>query len=419
MSPFSTNQEKRDRGVSRRSGPWARGDSLGFTLLEMMIAIGISMVAIGAGAAALVTQYQSTRTADLIRAGVATDRYAMTHMESKLRLAGYGIDPALAFDFYTPGIATGCTVGPPCRDFVNQPDELMFLSRNPLYRYRPYNTTVAGQPCNTQPACYDGNVFPVVSASATTLTLTSYTNVTFEEGRVLEILCANAQSPTLVTLMAPGVSATGTPTAGNSVTVNLSPTAIGNPYTQALPTCATQPGALAFLVDRHHYYVQDPGDGGTPWLMYDTGLWSNSGGDRYPVAKNVKDMQVAYVLTPNSNGAAPDTNANWVIGDDPTKPEQPKAPTGPPYKPTYGTPLTDPSTFGTGAMAAGNIRGVRVELRIQSDGPDLTQSIKWAGDKVNSTENNANQVLSVKQHHLYTAETDIHVRNMEATTPSF
>jgi hypothetical protein len=136
------------------------------------------------------------------------------------------------------------------------------------------------------------------------------------------------------------------------------------------------------------------------------------------VAKNVLDMQIAYLLNPNTNGPAPDSNANWIIGDQSGTQEQPLAPTAIPFKPTYGTPQTDPSTFGPGALAAGNVRGVRVQLRIESDGRDQTQAANWVGDSSPPAENRTTPV-QVAQHRIFRAETSIYLRNMESATPAF
>ena len=81
----------------------------GFTLVEVMAATAISMVAVFAAANALIGQYGALQGHDLKRMGNGSARDATQFLDYSLRLAGFGIDPRWGIDF-----SYRCA-GQPCR----------------------------------------------------------------------------------------------------------------------------------------------------------------------------------------------------------------------------------------------------------------------------------------------------------------
>jgi type II secretory pathway pseudopilin PulG len=384
----------------------------GFTLLEVMVAGVISVVAVAAAANALVGQYAALQSHDLKRMANSSAREATQFLESTLRLTGFGIDPRFGIDFsYHCGAQ-------PCRDSTTGPDELVVVSRDPRYQY-----LASGEGgCADPNGCFSGDAWPISSATTSppSLTVTLPPGTALEAGRVVLAFCARAQSPVMLTLSA-GV---GVPTSSPARSVVLNqfsadPTLGAYNATGALQPCHGQPGAALFLVDRWRFFVQTLN--GVPWLMLDMGRDLNGDGvlppadqdDLIPVAKNVVDMQVAYVLDPCLGfPAGPDSDGDWVIGNVKGLQEEPLLITNP-AAPSYGTPSGDPARCTT--MNAANVRGLRVSLRLRSDRPDHNHPPGWAGDVLNNAENRV-QTLNVPGYRLFTAEVMVTLRNMASTT---
>ena len=384
----------------------------GFTLLEVMVASAISLVAVIAAANALVGQYGAVQSHDLKRMANGSAREATQFLESTLRLAGFGIDPRWGIDFsYRCGQQ-------PCRDSATGPDELVLVNRDPKYRYLPQGEggcTVAG-------GCFTGDAWAITSAniSPPSLTVTLSPGTVLEAGRMVLAMCAGAQSPVMLTLaVAVGVPSASPPT--SKVLNQFSGDATLGPYnaTGALQTCHGQPGAALFLVDRWHFFIQTLN--GTPWLMLDMGRDLDGDGilppedqdDLIPVAKNVVDMQVAYALDPCPGyPSGPDSNGDWVIGNAKGTREEPLLVTNP-VAPIYDTPSGDPARCST--LSPAYVRGVRISLRLRSDRPDHTQQAGWAGDVLNNAENRTG-AFNVPGYRLFPAELNVTLRNMASTT---
>ena len=385
----------------------------GFSLLEIMMATVVSLVAVAAAASALSTQLTVLQGRDLKRGANSSSREATQYLDDTLRLAGFGIDPRYAVDF-----VYRCP-SQPCRDSVTGPDELVVVSRDP--RYQVLAQGEGG--CANAAGCYAGDAWPItaVTTNPPSLTVTFQPGVSLEAGRVVLAMCAGAQSPVMLTLASTVGLPSGNP-AGNVVVNRFSADATLGAYnaTTGLQACHGQPGAVLFLVDRSRFFVQTLN--GTPWLMLDTGRDLDGDGvlpptdqdDLIPIAKNVIDMQVAYALDPCPGYATgPDSNQNWMLGDAKGVREEPLLVTNP-AGPTYGTPTGDPSRCTT--LNAANVRAVRVSLRIRSDRQDHTQATNWNGDVLTNAENRTG-TLNVPGYHLYPAELFVTLRNMASTTP--
>ncbi len=393
----------------------------GVTLIELLVGTSIAVFALAIGSMAMLAQTQAIRAMDLTRGANTASRETMQQIEHNLRLLGWGIDPHFAVDLSTNCISA--TPPGPCRDQVNAPDQLAFVARNPMYRF--LNQNESG--CTLVNGCTYGKVWPITAMTAgapNTITITPQatnpSTIMFEMGRVALALCAGGQSATMVTL-------SQNYTVTNSGSFLLTPTATNKPpYNDwnSLQACHGQPGAMLFLVDRYRYFIQNFGT--TPWLMLDVGLDLNANGilppadtaDLIPIAKDIEDMQVAYVIPPNPACAiAPDNgpgaNGDWIIGNNPGIVEEPVG-TAATVAPTYTTPSTDPSRCNS--LNAANVRAIRVSLRIRSDKPDPTHGPGWTGDSIPYPENRVGTATG-GSYRRYTSETEITLRNLDSRSP--
>lgn len=374
----------------------------GFSLIELMVASAIAILVIATASMALLSQYQGMQTADFSRLANGSSRSAISNIETSLRRAGWGIDPRYALDF-----KYNCA-GTPCRDKTNGPDELAFVSRNPMYRWLDNGEGA----CATAGGCFTGNAWPPVlpPPTAGSVTVAFPAGYTLHKGQVILVTCASGLNPVMFTLSA-GVT-------GGQTTLSAAPDVAGDPYNNPsgiVPgDCHEQAGAAVFLVDRFRYFIQTIN--GTPWLMLDTGLDLNDDGtlppgdtaDLIPVAKNVEDMQVAYVM--NSSATMPVVSTDWIVGDDPGTQEEPAFSA---TQPLYSTPLDDPSRF---LNLAGNVRAVRVSLIIRSDRTDKSHGTSWTGEQIPNAENRT-AASPAGQWRRYTAETEITLHNLESRLP--
>jgi type IV pilus assembly protein PilW len=273
--------------------------SRGFTLVELLIgaAVGsILLLSINVTFISQAQQYQSHASRRAIQAGA---RQALSFMERKLRLAGYGVHPdraVLAYDSYDV-VSDSAVPG--------YPDAVVVHSRAPLFRR------------------------PVQSASSTQITLPATAPLAepMRRGQILLLLCPLAADYAFVTVGA--YLPTGT--------VNI-------PVDQTAPAAAPNsptsgPGRLfrehesldrpcfdhatVVKIDRSAFYVamfDDDGDpsteGRTPFLMMHQGLDMPSAlsiegdgvidaSDAVPVAEGIEQLQAAYILNSNTPTGQP------------------------------------------------------------------------------------------------------------------
>ncbi|HET9157716.1 MAG TPA: prepilin-type N-terminal cleavage/methylation domain-containing protein, partial [Myxococcaceae bacterium] len=353
-----------------------RAPRKGFTLVEVLVATTVSMVAVAAASQALITQYTALQGRDLSRQANGSAREATQFLDTTLRMTGFGVDPRYAID-----LMYRCTTQP-CRDSATGPDELVVVSRDPRYRYQAQGEGTCGNPAG----CLSGDAWPITAATTNppSLTVTFQPGNAVEAGRVVLAMCAGGQNPVMLTLAAPVGLSSANP-AGSVVINRFSTDTTLGPYNAvgSLLTCHGQPGAALFLIDRSRFFVQNLN--GTPWLMLDTGRDLDGDGvlppadqdDLIPVAKNVVDMQVAYALDPCGGvPAGPDYDGDWVIGDSKGHQEEPLRVTVP-AAPTYATASNDPARC---TLSPANVRAIRVSLRLQSDRVDHSRTTAWNGD---------------------------------------
>jgi type IV pilus assembly protein PilW len=163
-------------------------DARGFSLIELLIASLVTVVLILGAASLLLAQQATFRSTSSERAVQETGRIALEHIAGNLRRAGFGVDPGLAFDFgaqttarmdrafaggtfATNSLACGTAVS--CRDRVDGPDELVFLSRDPAFGH----ALVTAGP----------------TASSTTLTIQGPLLQPLHKGQILQVMCYSGQ----------------------------------------------------------------------------------------------------------------------------------------------------------------------------------------------------------------------------------
>jgi type IV pilus assembly protein PilW len=297
-----------------RHGPPTRG----FSLVELLVALAVSLLVVGGAMALLLSQQRMFQTSSADRAVQETGRVALEEITSSLRLAGYGIDPGYAFDFgalahvsqdRAPQGATvtaastfaDCT-SVTCRDSITGPDEIVFRYRNPSFV-----RSLAQAPTGT-----------------TSITIAGPLGAPLYQGQILQVMCFAGDMLWAYVTVGQTVAAT----TANTVTVPLA-TGVANEFPfqndylanscfgaaagRGATAAAFAAAAKVYKVDQFRYYVAtfdasgavvaSGTAGARPFLMLDQGLLDGGNPIRRVVTPDVEDLQLAY-LFPSSATAA-------------------------------------------------------------------------------------------------------------------
>ena len=392
----------------------------GFTLVELVVALGIGAVVVMGAVALLIGQQRAFQTGAADRALQEAGRVAIESLTSNLRMAGFGIDPALAFDFgaeedvpmarapegtavSTPGFQCGTAVS--CRDKVDGPDEIVFLQRNPYFAY-PLAVGYSG---------------------GTTLTLTGPLRTPLRAGQILQVICftgnmywayvqvasdvdpsAAAQVPVTIT----GASGTDFP----QQNALLADACFNSAAPQGSTAATVADAAKVYKVDRYRYFVQSYDDqgnvqpwgtaGARPYLMLDRGL-----GAVEVVAPDVEDLQLSYAFPASAPALqAIGATASTAIAAGPEGIDvAPEA-----GIPTYGDDANAPSRL---TQHPANIRAVRVGVVVRS--AEFDPTLSNAGDRVIPAAGNRPDVTGPAGFRRLLIETTTAVRNLDARAPFF
>jgi len=340
----------------------------GFTLVELMISVLVSAMVIAAAVALLIGQQRLFQSTSADRALQDSARVALGELNDSLRMAGYGVDPGLAFDFgqlsnivapQAPLVAGTtvrtlgyqCAADVACRDRVDGSDEIVFYSRDPFFGHR---VTGVG--------------------SATAISISGPLNAPLYQGQVLQLMCTSGTMPWAYVTVGGYVA----PSAGlGNVAVGLAPggaSALDFPNQNAsmADPCFGDGSALVAKVDRYRYHVEtrDPAGnvvppqtlGSRPFLMLEQGLTDQDGAALFtPVAADVEDVQFSYLFplaavtqVGETAGAAIAAGAAGIdLGA---------------LGPGYGTNLTDASRT---THHPANIRAVRVFVVVRPPTADI------------------------------------------------
>ena len=235
----------------------------GFSLIEMIVSVAILAFVVAGISAVLIKQSQASSAQNLQSDLEESGRLALLEIARAVRVAGYGIDPAAAFDFgrfncTTPGNPATCNVTG--RDRTDAPDELVVAWRDPMFARKVTTKTGAGP---------------------YTLTLDSALKARVDAGRIVQLLCDGAENSSYM-------AATNTRNIGDSdITVRVLTAADGYfPITD--PTDGCYATATVLLVERTRYFVANDGDG-VPTLWRDR---AHGGPER--LFRGIEDLQLSY-----------------------------------------------------------------------------------------------------------------------------
>jgi prepilin-type N-terminal cleavage/methylation domain-containing protein len=335
----------------------------GFSLLELLVAMGVTSIVVAGISIILVKQSQASVKQSQQRSLEETGRQALLELAYAVRMAGAGIAPTAAFDFdhyacSSVGDATTCNnnpgierapltptpASPGKRDKTDGSDELVVSYRDPVF---------------------SRNVKAKTGSGPYTVTLDKPLTTTIRQGRIGMLLCSGADPVSYVkfsTDAAAGVS---------DVTLALVENTDGN-YPKVPPDDGCFANAAFVLVERVRYFVANDFDG-VPALFRDRGR----AGDPQVLFRGIEDLQLTYTIGPAPAGSGLTGNAGcgtgWVYGVCPTA--------GIPLDTAVAdpdwikAPYDDPSRF---KSRPANIRSVEINLvgRATQASPDK------AGDPV-------------------------------------
>lgn len=302
----------------------------GVTLIELMVATAIGLVAIVGALGVL--QVQSAALGKQLGGSQARDQgtAALGVLEKAVRTAGLGVDPQMAFDFDSyacklPGGPLNTSESTNCsalkRDAVDAPDELVVAYRDPLY-----STNAAPSPgytgCPSGATNFIGKAWSVRSATASSVTLAMKPGDVIYRGQNLQIACDDGITYLYATVSSAKTSVAATSTACSDTTLQLYSTQANDLFNQpsGLSTaCFGTGNARAFAVRRERYFLRRDTSVNPPrsFLMLDQGLDRNDDGaltdaDLLPVAADIEDMQIAYGLDQVGILALPTAPTGWL-----------------------------------------------------------------------------------------------------------
>lgn len=278
----------------------------GFSLIELMMVVGITSVVVAGISLVLVKQSAASVKQTQQRSLEETGRQALLELAYAVRMAGSGIAPTAAFDFdhyacSSPGTATTCNnekgrdtppkpASPGLRDKTDGPDELVVSYRDPVF----VRTVTSLSPLN--------------ATGPYTVGIDKALTAPIKAGRIAMILCSGADPVTYL--------AFSNDAAVNDMSVTLRPVQDADgvyPKQGATESCFTS-GTLV-LVERVRYFVANDFDG-VPALFRDRGR----AGDPAVLFRGIEDLQLVYTIGPPGTGATGDSGCGtgplqgWVYG---------------------------------------------------------------------------------------------------------
>jgi len=322
----------------------------GFSLVELLVVVGITSVVVAGISTVLVKQSQASVKQTQQRTLEETGRQALLELAFAVRMAGAGIVPTAAFDFdhyacNTPGTASTCNnnpgierapltptpAAPGLRDKIDGPDELVVSYRDPVF---------------------SRNVKGIAGLGPYTVTIDKGLTAPIRQGRIAMLLCSGADPVSYVKFSADAAAGALT------VTLNAVEDADGT-YPKTPPTDNCFANSSMVLVERARYYVAKDFDG-VPALFRDRGRT----GDPQVLFRGIEDMQLTYTIGPPPAGSALPTivgcGTGWVFGScDQGIPLNPAVPDPDWIKDAYDSP-----TRFTARPA--NIRSVEINLVARS-----------------------------------------------------
>lgn len=319
----------------------------GFTLIELMVSSAVTFLTVLAVSAAFLGYTQSFYTQAGVRGGQASLRQTHLMVVRNLRMAGYGVEPPLAFDF-PAGWSRDTTSSP---SSVNRSDRLIFRMRNPAF------SAMASDVSDSEIKLAK----PLTSA--------------LRRGQIIQVVCPGSIAWTYARL--------STNAAVGDLKLVLETKTGTFPNLNQVQPCFSSAGSLGvyvFKIDVYDYSIRlidedgDPLTPGRPYLFRRHGLEEGDPADSYgePVAEDIEALRVSFL----------DANGVQFIPD-PTL-----------TAPQYDTPLDDPLRNVATNPHPANIRAVVVGLVARSttrdSGADINQmnQIPSFGRKADGTSEN-------------------------------
>jgi type IV pilus assembly protein PilW len=350
----------------------------GFTLIELTIAVAISLIVLAGIVAVVLSQQQAYADGHRQREAQGSARAALSFVEESLLLAGYGMDAPLALDFdrYVAGPPLCPTDLDPCPRDGGDADEIVFYNRNPRY-WVPMDYAAAPQ----------GNAWRVLSISEAEVRIRARKGDTFPENQILQAVCRAGSGFAYFTVAANTSAANDM-----DLPIPLKPSATTDPFLRQDATTAACFGggeARLYLIDRHRFHIRPVG--AESFLVHDLGTDRNLDGtideaDELVLAAGIETIQFAYILT-NPTLAPRGTTADETIAMAPgagTKSANGistlQFPTATGVDPASGS-VYAPTSFYPHSVGPptpevrltdhqANIRAIRVALRARSTLPD-------------------------------------------------
>jgi prepilin-type N-terminal cleavage/methylation domain-containing protein len=355
----------------------------GFTLLELVISMGMTAIIVAAAVTLFLNMHRGYHAGAGDRALQETAQTALLGVGSRIRKAGYGIDPAYALDFgdlarvQQQALRSGqklsafqtyaCAADVRCRDQVGGAagsDELVLYARNPMFSR------------------------PVIRADGAHLEIRGDLTRPIRPGQVLMVMCLTDSRPRAYVTASRAVPEVIPPDPAAAVNVFLQPGVLTAgrstfPFQndQLLDACFSDGNAVVAQVDRYRFFVAWYDDAGAvvppqtagarPYLMLDQGLSGAAGPILTPVAENVEDLQLTYFFAPAAaNGGIRPTGATLGtnIAD-----EGASLTVGPAMTVAVDPPLLD-DPLDAASRTTGhpnNVLAVRVSVVVRSPEPDL------------------------------------------------
>lgn len=321
----------------------------GFTLTELLVGLVVTSIVMVAVTSVVIGIQQGYQADTEMKVVTESGRTAIDYLERTVALAGYGIDPRIAFDTSGDG---GAVAG-----FNGE-----VLSDHLAFRYRDPSFGVMG------------------SLAGTTLNFATGPGYEFPAGTMFMLMCSTPQAdgtfPAAFVRLDADVAATATSTVVS---------AAGAPFNIINTTdpCISS-NARVFLVRESRIRVVNIPEvvngvtSNRPWLVRFRSVQGegdpSDAGSYDPIAPDVENFQVAYAMQTNPDGGAPVDGAgnnsivgDGVAGDAVVAVAQPTNPfIG---QPVYTTPYSDSLRF---INVPANIRAVHVALSVRSTRRDPT-----------------------------------------------
>jgi prepilin-type N-terminal cleavage/methylation domain-containing protein len=256
--------------------------SRGFTLIEVLLSVAILSAVIAGISGLLIKQTQASAVQASQRDLEESGRLALQELGRAVRMAGYGIDPTVAFDFArfgctTPDAPTTCnTLG---RDRNDAPDELVVAWRDPTFSRRV--TSMSG-------------------AGPWTLVLDAPLTATLQSGRIIQLLCDGAQNASYFALQAAADPVAVGVT--QQISIRLLTNADGF-FPSVAPTDTCYSSAVALLVERTRYFVANDTTTTGDSIPVPS-LWRDRGRGPELLFRGIEDVQLSYDIGQPPAGSA-------------------------------------------------------------------------------------------------------------------